>query len=416
MINPHWYVGPWQWSEVGSFPAWTPPDGTVGCLDLRAIPHMSKAGGNPQGQGIFLTDGPLNDSNYTLLGSGGYQDIKTSQALRDRMPKRARTRQPVGDDLLSHLLDAITDSSDPTGDSFAKPLMPDAAMRIGFNVGPFNYQWKTAPWAYHWDKIQDVERADFQRCFDDAQAGRLKDAEHHRRVLDALCDKYSLQGADDWKTFVPTKLRKSIPGRLKHETSYSDDFNRTDENPIAAPWTVVSGGIKIISSAVQPTIDGFSGIRYGSDLSSADHYATLTIVAGSLYQLVWPSVRFSVAADTYYCAMIDTTPLIYTFKRVAGTLTELSRAATTYSGTVKAQISGSSLTAYRNGTLAITSSDTAITGNTRAGLGMYRSGASNYGSGDDWTASDLVASGTNYTQLERSTRGYLRGVYTHWQG
>lgn len=431
MIDPRWYVGPWIWDTSGVMPCWMPPVGTVGCLDMRAIPQMSTAGGAPQGQGVFLSDGPIKDSNYTLLGAGSYRDVKTSQALRDRMPKRDRKREPTGDDLLSHLLDCLTDGSDSTGDSFAKPLMPDAQMRVRLTIGEFDYQWKTAPWNYHWDKIQDVERADFQRCFDDAQAGRLKDKDHHRRVLDALCEKY---GADDWRTFVNTKIRKHIPGRLKHETTIADDFNRADQSGLGTSasgfsWTLVLGSINIVSGRAQTPnrandiTSVFHKARAESDLSSADHYCQCNVYdigggdwgGGAL-------ARFNSGAETCYFGYqrVSGSTSFLLAKVVAGSLTVLSSTGSGFpaSGDLQKLVcSGSTITLFNAGVSKLSATDSAITGNLRAGVCSRGGGTgAKYGEVDNFEAGDNVASGTNYTQLERNVRGLNRGVYTHYEG
>ncbi len=415
MNDPHWYVGPWQRDEKAEIPAWVPPAGTVGCLDLRSLPQMVSGGG----QGVFLIDGPVAD--YELLGTGDPKDIKSSQAIRDRMPKREKNRAPQGDDLLSHLFDAICDGSDPTGDTFAKPLMPDDSLRVGMSIGPFSLQWKTAPWAYHWDKIQDVERADFQRCFDDSVSGRSNDKEHHRRVLDALCDKY---GADDWKTFVPTKLRKSIPGRLKHETVFADDFNRADGALGTASggftWTLVQGTITVASNQAKGT--GGSGIRSTartqSDLSSADHYT----------QAVWPSgsvgsqgilARFvstatNDATESYYLLHQAAATTHQLYKKIGASFTLLNNNSFSMSAgaLMRLMANGSAITTFGNGVQQVTATDTAITGNLRTGI--Y--GGTNNVIWDSYEYGDLTPSGSLYTQLERGVRGVSRGVYTHWQG
>lgn len=406
MNDPRWYVGPWIWDAGGVMPCWRAPAGTVGTLDMRAIPHISTAGGTPQGQGVFLADGPIKDSNYTLLGAGGYRDVKTSQALRDRMPKRDRKREPTGDDLLSHLLDCLTDGSDPTGDSFAKPIMPDASMRVRLTIGGFDYQWKTAPWNYHWDKIQDVERADFQRCFDDAQSGRLNDKEHHRRVLDALCDKY---GADDWKAFVPTKLRKSIPGRLKHETTITESFNKADSTALGPDlsWTALQGSLQVKSnrfSGNNAALNNYA--RADSDLSSADHYSQ--VVLAQEITTVSDMATFcrngsGAPALTFYFGFYSSngTDAFQTIKAVAGAFTGLSSTNATFTTNdiLKIQASGSSISRYRSGSLQGTVTDTSVTGGLRCGVEAF---GSDVFRGDSFEAGDLVASsGTNYMQLRR---------------
>ena len=408
-----WYAGPWQWNS-GDLPHWSPPAGAVGALDLRSVPQQS-VGTVQDGYGIFASKDELS-SDYELLGTGSLRDVKTSQRLNDRIPKRDRKRQPKGDDLLSLLLDAICDGSDPTGDDFAKPLMPDSDLRLSLNIAGITHQWKTAPWNYHWDKIQDVERADFQRCFDDAKAGRLKDGEHHRRVLDALCDKYNLQGADDWKGFIPAKLRKEIKGRLKHETTITDNFNRANAATLGTSsegwsWADVVGTRGIVSNRCSGTVAGLA--RAESDLSSGDQYGQITASSWIAGRGVGPAARFSASTTTAYFYLVQNqaTDTGRLFKVVNGTYSVLSARNATAPGlplVVRCEINGSTLTGYEAGIVTrgpIT--DTAITGNVRAGLYIDVGVTA-----DDWSAADVAASNVTYTRLETLMRGVTRGVYT----
>lgn len=416
-----WYVGPWQWNESEpNMPHWSPPAGAIGSLDLRSIPQQS-VGVVQDGYGIFAAKDELS-SDYELLGTGSLRDIKTSQRLADRMPKRDRKRQPKGDDLLSLLLDAIGDGSDPTGDSFAKPLMPDANMRLCVTIGDVSFQWKTAPWNYHWDKIQDVERADFQRHFDDAKRGRSKDREHHRRILDALCDKYNLQGVDDWKGLVPAKLRKEIPGRLKHETTITDDFTRADAASLGTSsggytWTRMTGfaDTQIISNQAGASSARDSRNRANSDLSSSDLYAQIKLNAWSGSDSFEPITRADSADATFYIYIPrnNAASTHRIFKCVTGTFTALN----TVSGSIpstgetsKLIVSGSSLTGSVAGVDRITVTDTAITGNVRCGFGINANGTTLRV--DDFEGGDISASTVTFTRLETLMRGVTRGVYT----
>jgi len=416
-----WYVGPWQWSETESnMPHWSPPDGAIGSLDLRSIPQQS-IGSVQDGYGIFVSKEDLS-SDYELLGTGSLRDVKTSQRLMDRIPRRERKRQPKGDDLLSLILDAVCDGSDPTGDSFAKPLMPDSGMRLCLTIGGVSHQWKTAPWNYHWDKIQDVERADFQRHFDDAKGGKLKDREQHRRVLDALCDKYNLQGTDDWKGLVPAKIRREIPGRLKHETTITDSFNRAD----AASLGTASGGFtytRILGSADTRIISNQAGLnsvndsrnRAESDLSSSDLYGKLTIVSWAASDSIGPIVRANSSAATFYMYLPrnNATLTHRILKSVAGTITSLNSVDGNIPSTsqiANVTVSGSSLDGSISGTSRITVTDTAITGNLRCGFSLNSNATSLLA--DNFEAGDISASTVTFTRLETLIRGVTRGVYT----
>lgn len=412
----YWHTGPWIWDAEK--PCWKSPEGCIGAIDLRSIPQQA-ATETQAGSAIFLTDRQLS-SDYELLGVGDWRDVKTSQRLKNRIPKRASTRQPKGDDLLSHILDAICDGSDPTGDDFAKPLMPDGGMSLQLAIGPFSYQWKTAPWNYHWDKIQDVERASLQTAFDDATAGKLKDREQHRRILDAMCEKYNLAGVDDWKSLVPAKLRKSIPGRLKHETTYTDNFNRSDSTTVGSSsegwsWTETEGTEwAILSNALSLNTASERTIRAEADLSSSDHYAetTWTNVSGISYPAI--CTRFATSALTFYMADFrNTGTLARIYKRVSGTYTVIASGAFTSASPslLKCQSNGSAIKGYSAGVEVVSVTDTAISSGTRCGIDA--AGNLKF---DDWTHSDIAANTVSFTRLERGLRGVTRGVYTQNMG
>jgi hypothetical protein len=419
----YWHVGPWQWNTVGRMQCWTPPDNCIGAIDLRSIPQQSVAE-SQGGSGVFLCSERLS-SEYELLGAGDWREVKTSQRLKERIPRRARTRQPKGDDLLSHILDAVCDGSDPTGDDFAKPLMPDGGMRIVLNVGPFRYEWKTAPWNYHWDKIQDVERASIQSAFDEATSGKMRDREHHRRILDAMCEKYNLEGADDWKAFIPAKLRKQITGRLKHETTLSDNFNRADADSLGTSsegwsWSELQGDIDIVSNKAQSTASNGTDQTAiaASDLSSTDHYvqANIDITGGDVNPGLVARKDSSATLTYYLLTSLYAADSARIFKRVNGTFSQLTASAKTFTAGVgyllKGQCNGSALELFVDGASSASVTDTAITTGTRCGI---RSDAvATFATWDNWTASDLVASGITYTRLERGIRGVTRGVYTQF--
>lgn len=412
-LNPYWYVGPWEWRTENGESFWAPPSGCIGSIDLRSIPAQSVAGGAPQGMGLFMTNGVLLGSNYTLLGTGHHRDLKTDQRIRDAFPKRDRRRQPQGDDLLGIIYDALGDGSDPTGDDGPKPLMPSTRGNISICIGGITHSQWMKRGQRHWGKCLDVIRRDFARTFDDAQKGRLKDREHHRRVLDALCDKYRV---DEWEEFIPQKLQKEIPGRLKHETTYTDNFNRAD-GALGANWTVVSGTAAVLSNQCRITASD-TICRYASDLSSDDMYSQHVIAAYSDNRYVpGPLTRMSAAASTtYYLGRqrtdVDTVDL---YKRITGTFTLIASttaAPPSLPFTHQCSVDGSSLSVDVNAVEKLSSSDTAITGALRAGMRatIFIAGSVDT---DDFECADLVATPTlSYTQLESTTRGYMRGTWT----
>lgn len=56
--GPHIYLGQWEWfTEETGVSYWRCPGGDcIGLLDLRPLPAQAKAGGTPEGYGIFVYD------------------------------------------------------------------------------------------------------------------------------------------------------------------------------------------------------------------------------------------------------------------------------------------------------------------------------------------------------------------------
>lgn len=417
---PHYYRGPWIWNEHGTEPCWQPPDGCVG-LDLRSLPEQSQQGGTP-GLGLFVTtdnEAKLG-SDYDLIGRGHWGDEKPTQRIKDALPKR-RGYAVKGDDLLGMIWDLLTDGADPTGDEFARPLMPEHDGRLALHFGRSHHE-RFSLAAGHASKVRDVLSGDFRTTFDEVQSGTAREG-HHQRCLDALCEKY---GTEDWQQFVPTDLRAEVPGRLKHETTITESFNKADSTTLGPDltWTETLNNLEVVGNACRSvnTTATFSEARAESDLSSADHYSQIVLASVSATVAFGigsrSSVRHHLVDRTYYSTIHETLSGSDrgVHKRINGAFTYLGNGgALLASGvTLQCRVSGSSIEAFANGLSWLGPfTDTAISGGTRTGIGHRRTTVT-----DDYLdafeAADLVASGINYTQLERGTRGILRGVYTRY--
>lgn len=422
----NYYRGPWRWVTDDDIPHWAPPAGCVGAIDLRPLPEIvaGRSGGSLAGVGLFAVRGTL-PSEFDLLGSGAAHDCKPGLKIRDAIPKR-KGFAVQGDDLLSMLRSLLMDGSDPSGQDFAKPLMPSADGRLRFRLGPLvQHREKVSPLRLsYWSHVRDVIRADFACCFDDAKSGRLNDCGHHRRVLDAACEKY---GVEDWRQLVPDVLVKDIPGRLPHATTYSDDFNRADATGLGASWSnPVGNGFDIASNqarAANGTDWSGTRARYDSDLSSSDAEATVDVVShGTTSGSNGPCVRMALAADTSYCFILrpSGSPRRRVFANVVGVGTLLASDSTsppsvTFGSGIQAN--GSAISVSVNGTdvatLAVT--DTVISSGLRGGMqaAMHTTSGSR-GINDNFATRDISAPPPSviYTQLEKGIRGLNRGTYT----
>ncbi len=422
-MNPKIYRGPWEWNAAEF--CWTSPAGFVG-LDLRPLQQQATTGGTP-GIGIFVGSGTLS-KDYDLLGTGTLRDVKSTQRMKDALPGKFR---PRGDDLLGLILDILTEGADPDGIDGPKPLMPSSEGRLELFIPGQSPHYESFRWGDRYtSKVRDVIRRDFTQTMADAQAGKLRDAEHHRRVLDAFCDKF---GVVDWKEFVPDRLQKDIPGRLRHETSISDDFNRSNGG-LGTNWTAVSAGtvtgtLAIASNSVQSSSGSgaTSSSYFNSSLSSADHYSQVSVTAlnnggGGGRNWVSGSARADSSGNQYnYQATKDSGGVARRrlLKFVSGTATSLndSSGAISLADLFQIRVSGSTISGYLNGSSISSLTDTSITSPVAAGVAAFNgSGTAGDAKLDDFSAVDLAASGILLTQLEGFPRGVTRGMYTRWGG
>jgi hypothetical protein len=181
-------------------------------------------------------------------------------------------------------------------------------------------------------------------------------------------------------------------------TLISDNFNRANTTAGLGTssdgtwsWTEVGQNAGIQSNQVYCPVT--SGTQYDPqaniDLASSDHWAQVTypVGAGAPAANWGVHVRYSsITPLTYYSLIYRSSGTRYElWKCVSGTNTMIANGVTlTAAGvvgdTIKLQITGSSLTGYRNGT-AITGitaiTDTAIASGTRVGLQMQAVGAGN---------------------------------------
>jgi len=415
-----YFIGPWQWNG-GDMPHYSGPPSAIGQIDYGTLPEQSV--GNTTRRGCLCwTDGSPLPSEYVELGNGDMRELKTDARMISRLESHLGHR-PQGDTLADLLLDHFTRGSDPDGQSACCPIQPNShgwlELAVHGNCKSERFEWGRSS---HTGKIQAALRSAFRGYMDDAEKGRLKDKEQHRRILDAWCEKYCV---DDWKQFVPTALQKHVPGRLPHETTISESFNKTDSATLGPDlsWTELKGDQSVVSNACElATNDASFGARAraDSDLSSADHYAQCTLLNPSSSAGTWSIAVFarkdSSATHTFYqCDWLDLsgTQSWRTFKWVAGVATGIGSSTTATASNndvLKVECNGSTIGRYVNGSLQNAAVDTAIPGNVRCGVGAYWTSGTKPRL-DAFSASDLVSSGMLYTQLERSTRGVSRGIY-----
>ncbi len=402
---------PWIWSD--SEQAHVPPLGAGAVLDLRPEAEQAKAS-QSSGWGLFAWPDQVYDEQGQLvanmnampldaisLGYGDCREIQPNTATRDELRTRlGLSAQPAGATLIDCVSDVLGSLADPTGVSGPKPLLPTREGLLEIHLA---YQSRVRAEAFNGaalfantatgrnNRIREVLRTDLETAY--ASGG----AELLAKVLGGWCDRWgiSYSQAAKWRNLIrgPMLARLLDEGKgkfspKKPRTSYSDDFSGT-----LSAWTTVAGSWLITSGALVCGTSGVQTIRYESDVSSSDHWVTLTqLSAGSASTRPFGAVRFSSAANTCYTGN-GTSGGFTLAKIIAGTPTTLS---TTVSGTAidtcETRAAGSTISITRVSGADTSLTDTAITGNLRGGVGeSYAAGAAT--PVDAWSIDDGITAG-----------------------
>lgn len=410
-----YYLGHWLWDSAED--AYCPPVGALGAIDLGAVTDMGVRASSRPGCLCWSND-PL-PSEYTLLGSGDVRQITRTPKIVDALAKlTSGQKKPAGATLQALIHNCLTDCADPLGEGaprVAEPAMDnwvDLWLWGHGRVHGERFEWGTST---HTAIVQASLRRQFNELFYDAHSGNLRDDKQHLRVLDFWCEQYKI---DDWRQFVPQALHKHVPGRVRHETTITDTFDRSNASSLGTSsggWTWANGAVsgwQILSNVANATVAGCMA-RAQSDLSNANHYATGDVVPSGTSAGVGLGVRYSSSLDTHYDGWgRNNTTVTYRLRKVvSGTTTNLNDVSTTAltSGTLKTEINGTALSLYRNGVSVngpIT--DSSIAGNLRTGIITSGTG----GTLDNFLASDIASSSTVFVQLECWARGFARGIWT----
>lgn len=392
------YIGNYIWRTT-PYPHWALPAGMVAGLDMRPLAEQSQQSG-AGGQAIFAGDS--NDSSLDFLGRG--------DELIDKRAKSALAKRFAAVDGAT-LADAIVTllmRGDPKGDLSHRPLLPTSGffeLHIGNKLKSSPFVWGDTGTS----SVRDVLRADFRKEFE-------RDPSHAKKVLGHWTEQYKLSGEKDWEDLVPVDLRAEIDGPRKPSTTYTDSFTRANEALDAdANWQELSGTWTVTSNRAQ-LASGSSAVQYArwnGDLSSSDNYAQASCDCSSnSYQGV--TCRYQSAANTGYACEVEwLEDVVALYKFVTGTSTSLGSASSIVNtpGTpvvMKTEANGSAIKSYSAGVQRVSVTDTAVSSGLRGGLWGYDNATDYF---DDFEMSDLAASSILYTQLERGTRGLMRGTW-----
>jgi len=391
----NYYLGPWQkGTKDPDKGAWIAPDGVIGCIDFRALSAQASTG-----VALFVVpDGVTLDSSYQLIGQGDLRDINVTAsnraALRSLLGLRANAS---GTKLAECLFDVLTMQADPRGQGNHKPLMP--TMRRELEIYLAGQKVISRQFDLNSQEAANciaVMQESYRTIREDARNGKLRDAEHHRRVLDFWGEKFLVNNPED--IFIPSGLPKE--SRIPHSTTITDNFNRADANPISNAgegwtWTNVSaggGGLRITSNTARNILPSYAlnESRADSNLSSDDHYAQCSVPALGSDGLLGLCTRMESQNNYYFAGPYNGTNTLSVRRMAAASDTVLAGPSITLSlpEIYRQSIDGSTLKSYQAGVERDSRTDTTLTGTLLTGLRTWGATANTL-QADDFQAADL---------------------------
>lgn len=179
----------------------------------------------------------------------------------------------------------------------------------------------------------------------------------------------------------------------------TDDFNRTDADPIGGNWTTSrwTNNIKIVSNKATPAVDGNAGAFWNADTFGDDQYSQFTTggtVNGSRCWL--PSVRIgnpSTSCACYYAGISASGNDGITLHEMStdGSRSELAwggLASFSLGKVIRCEVEGTTIRGYYDGSKLVETTDSTVTSG-QAGIQLICSTST----GDDWEGGNLAAAG-----------------------
>jgi hypothetical protein len=413
-----YYLGPYVWRKDAGTDCYCLPDGATAATDLRPLSEQSRPN-VPSEKAFVASESPLG-SAYHELGVGDCRELRVGKRERDLWESVLGYR-PSGDTLADFLYDHLTTGSDPEGQDRCASLMPNSRRRLEVRLqghGVVKSEMFAPGDHPHWNKVRECLHRQYRGHYEQSAKATGKGRDHYRRVVDYWCQQYGLPRAQ-WQVFVPTDMVRTSQPPVKHETSYSDDFDRADSTTLGGSWTEQYGEWLIASNAIEtasPIV--IASARYDADLSSSNSQASAVIAAIADGGWLGPTVRHSATDKTFYDVFLyrfGATWQFYLRKTLSGTETTLAGGVSvspTLPSAITVRADGDTITGLlgESSLAEVTDSASKIASGLRCGLAAYSVAGSRANS---WQASDIAPSvGIRYTQLESTHRGMFRGVYT----
>jgi hypothetical protein len=384
----HVYIAQWEWIDRNGEQYWITPFGdALGSLDLRTITQMGKAGGLPEGYGVFTYKEEKIIPNSIYLGTDLNRTLTPVEktGLETLLGFSIISQTP-----LSVMWDLLTKYADPTGQTAPKPLIGKQGDTVklylgGLSDSPLGFSLiKEEPFSEeHRQRTIAVFQEDYRR--NKADGVPLETLQ--RWTGSTMRDLYGKMDDETSRLILP-QGHKADAWKEPH-TTINDDFVRTNADALGTAtvasvgqgwsWTEVVGDTDIVSNQAK-TMDtaATNSNRAETDLSTDDHYAQILCVSVASTRRMGPAIRFNAATTTFYAGLTDSDAGIghnhwAIHKMVEGTETfDLATNGTGWaapsSNTLKLQIDGSSLELFQDSVSKVTLTDTSITGNLRTGF------------------------------------------------
>lgn len=168
----------------------------------------------------------------------------------------------------------------------------------------------------------------------------------------------------------------------------TDNFNRADETPLAAPWEqrgTAGPSVNLVTQAAQATASGDQFWRYTGAASTANQFSQSSKPTGTDPD-EGPACRITGTAITgYFAEMAGSAGIL---KLISGTPTVVQGYTYTVADNdvIRLEVSGSTLTMYQNAVAkAPAGTDTSIAGPGDVGMFFFESGVRQ----DNWSGGDL---------------------------
>lgn len=399
------------------------PEGVIASVDLASNTQAASVVPEDRGFAFMWSKTQILGFDSVQLGEGDCRSIAVTEEIKDAFFNTIGVR-PQGATLVELLVDVLM-NGDPSGMTACKPMMP-VGQALELQLPGHSVAWKESfifGESRFTAAVRNVHREDLEKAAnelhslaDDFDRKGRKDLgdrlrEVPQKMVDFLCESYD---TSDWRQFVKPSVVSKIPGRKPHETTYTDNFNRTAGNlsgstasgggtwaePVGSSWT--TDGTQVVG-------DVYAKARLDSDTSSSNMYAQAVKVSESTGNTRGGvTVRHNASADTQYFSYhrwdLNDFGL---WKSVSGTETQIgTNQSFTYSlpDTIYLEANGSSISIKVNGGSTYTQTDTSISGNTRGGLYVFRAstGGNTY---DDFEVSDLASTytGTSAVTIKAMT-------------